>query len=174
MLPTGGYRAFPFQLNTLVHTQPFREGVISIGPVGGAAIVGLAALGLLLHAVGLAALTWTPLQEKSQFSHQVQDSKLIKWKFQISKLLCSHQLLCKKYKSKVSPVLSFSSNKRWKSQIFDHEKTTVHAVYLSVLCEMMVQQLGVGLLVWWEDMQEGSRGITRSTSRVQGPRSSQR
>lgn len=36
----------------------------SVGPVGGAAIAGLAALGLLLHAVGLTALTRTTLQEK--------------------------------------------------------------------------------------------------------------
>lgn len=48
----------------------FKEGVISICPVGGAAIAGLAALGLLLHAVGLTALTRTPLQGKSKFSHQ--------------------------------------------------------------------------------------------------------
>lgn len=48
------------------------------------------------------------------------------------------------------------------------------AVYLSVLCEMMVQQLGVRLLVWWQDMQEGGRSITRSTSRVQVPCPSQR
>lgn len=72
MLPAVAYRAFPFKLYTLVHTQPFKVGVISIGPVGGAAIVGLAALGLLLHAVRLTALTWTPLQEKSnKFSHHV-------------------------------------------------------------------------------------------------------
>ena len=47
------------------------------------------------------------------------------------------------------------------------------SVYLSVLCEVMVQQLGVGLLMWWQDVQERSRGITRSTSRVQGPCSPQ-
>lgn len=47
------------------------------------------------------------------------------------------------------------------------------SVYLSVLCEVMVQQLGVGLLVRWQDVQEGSRGVTRSTPRVQGPRSPQ-
>lgn len=50
----------------------------------------------------------------------------------------------------------------------------IKAVYLSILCEMMVQQLGVRLLVWWQDMQEGGRSITRSTSRVQGPCPSQR
>lgn len=50
----------------------------------------------------------------------------------------------------------------------------VKAVYLSILCEMMVQQLGVRLLVWWQDMKEGGRSITRSTARVQGPRPSQR
>ncbi len=32
----------------------------------------------------------------------------------------------------------------------------------------MVQQLGVGLLVRWQDVQEGSRGIARSTPWVQG------
>lgn len=47
------------------------------------------------------------------------------------------------------------------------------SVHLSVLCEVMVQQLGVGLLMWWQDVQERSRGITRSTPRVQGPRSPQ-
>lgn len=46
-------------------------------------------------------------------------------------------------------------------------------VYLSVLCEVMVQQLGVGLLVRWQDVQEGSRGVTRSTPGVQGPCSTQ-
>lgn len=50
------------------HTQPFGKGGSgkhsSVGPVGGAAVAGLAALGLLLHAVGLTALTRTTLQEK--------------------------------------------------------------------------------------------------------------
>lgn len=51
--------------------SPSGRGWFSIGPVGGAAIAGLAALGLLLHAVGLTALTWTPLQGKIKFSLQV-------------------------------------------------------------------------------------------------------
>lgn len=58
-------------VHTRAHTQPFREGSFSVGPVGGAAVAGLVALGLLLHAVGLTALTWTPLQGKTRFSLQV-------------------------------------------------------------------------------------------------------
>lgn len=56
---------------------------------------------------------------------------------------------------------------------FLHKANVMNAetssVYLSVLCEMMVQQLGVGLLMWRQDVQEGSRGITRSAPRVQRP-----
>lgn len=44
--------------------------------------------------------------------------------------------------------------------------------YLSVLCEVMVQQLGVGLLVRRQNVQERCRGVARRTTRVQGPRSS--
>lgn len=90
------------------HTQPFGgEGNgkhSSVCPVWGAAVAGLAALGFLLHAAGLTALSGTTL---------------------------------------------------------------------SVLCEMMVQQLGVGLLVRRQDVQEGSRGIARCTPGVQGPCSPQ-
>lgn len=50
---------------------PSVRGRVSIGPVGRAAIAGLAALGLLLHVVGLTALTWTPLHGKIKFSLQV-------------------------------------------------------------------------------------------------------
>lgn len=83
------FLCFLLALHTHARTQPFggEEGGggkhSSVGPVGGAAIAGLAALGLLLHAAGLTALTRTTL---------------------------------------------------------------------SVLCEVMVQQLGVGLLVWWQDV----------------------
>lgn len=47
------------------HTQPFGEGGrkhSSVGPVGGAAITGLVALGFLGHAAGLIALTRTTLK----------------------------------------------------------------------------------------------------------------
>lgn len=54
-----------------------------------------------------------------------------------------------------------------------HWESWMFRMYLSVLCEVMVQQLRVGLLVRWQDVKEGSRGITRSTSRVQGPSSPQ-
>lgn len=68
------------------HTAFWRRGSrthSSVGPVGGAAVAGLAALGFLLHAAGLTALT---------------------------------------------------------------------RATLSVLCEVMVQHLGVGLLVRWQDV----------------------
>lgn len=44
-------------VHTRAHTALQRGGDFLIGPVGRAAIAGLAALGLLLHAVGLTALT---------------------------------------------------------------------------------------------------------------------
>lgn len=50
----------------------------------------------------------------------------------------------------------------------------ISSVYLSVRRQVMVQQLRVGLLVRWQDVQEGSRGISGSTTRVQGPSSPQR
>lgn len=71
----------------------------SVGPVGGVSVAGLAALGLLLHAPGLIALSRTTL---------------------------------------------------------------------SVLCQVVVQQLGVGLLMRGQNVQERSWGVTRSSSRVQG------
>lgn len=94
--------------HTRTHTQPFGgEGNgkhSSVCPVWGAAVAGLAALGFLLHAAGLTALSGTTL---------------------------------------------------------------------SILCEVMVQQLGVGLLVRRQDVQEGSGGVARCTPRVQGPCSTQ-
>lgn len=60
------------------HTQPFEEGESRrhlIGPVGGAAVAGLATLGLLLHAVGLAALPRTTLQEISIESNVFKTQK---------------------------------------------------------------------------------------------------
>lgn len=42
------------------------------------------------------------------------------------------------------------------------------SAYLSVLSEVMVQQLGVRLLVRWQDVKEGSWGITWCTPGVQG------
>lgn len=39
---------------------------------------------------------------------------------------------------------------------------------LSVLGQMVVQQLGVRLLVGGQDVEEGSRGVARGSSRVQG------
>lgn len=98
---------FVLALHTRTHTSFSGRGGgkhSSVGPVGGAAIAGLAALGFLLHAVGLIALTGTTL---------------------------------------------------------------------SILCEVMVQQLGVGLLVRWQDVHEGSRGVARSPPGVQGPRPAQ-
>lgn len=51
--------------HTRTHTQPFGGGGSgthsSVGPVGRAAIAGLAALGFLLHAAGLTALSRTTL-----------------------------------------------------------------------------------------------------------------
>lgn len=47
------------------------------------------------------------------------------------------------------------------------------SIYLSVLSEVVVQQLGVGLLVRWQDVEEGSRGVTRGTAGVQGARPTQ-
>lgn len=59
-----------FVLALHAYTQPFggvRVGKhSSVGPVGGAAIAGLAALGLLLHAAGLIALTRTTLRRKNK------------------------------------------------------------------------------------------------------------
>lgn len=37
----------------------------SVAPVGGAAIVGLVDLGLLLHGAGLASLAWATLREQN-------------------------------------------------------------------------------------------------------------
>lgn len=46
--------------------------------------------------------------------------------------------------------------------------------YLSILSEVVMQQLGVGLLVR-QDVEEGSWCVgSRSCSRVQGPRAPQR
>lgn len=50
----------------------------------------------------------------------------------------------------------------------------MNSIYLSILCEMMVQQLGVGLLVWRQDVQEGCRGIGRCAPGIYRPCSSQR
>lgn len=121
--PREGIGPFRFSLTNSC-TQPFREGVISIGPVGGAAIVGLAALGLLLHTVGLTALTRTPLQDKSKFSHQVQafKSKLIKLTFQIPKLLCSHYCV-KSLNLRLAPFCHLAPIKDGNPKSnFDHEK----------------------------------------------------
>lgn len=63
--------------HTHTHTQLFGGGGSgkhsSVGPVGGAAIAGLAALGLLLHAARLTALTRTTLQEQHHSINHVQN-----------------------------------------------------------------------------------------------------
>lgn len=100
---------FVLALNTHNRTQTYTHSLLgegenrehsSVGPIGGAAVAGLAALGFLLHAAGL---------------------------------------------------------------------TTLSRSTLSLLCEVMVQQLGVGLLVRWQNVKEGSRGVAWSTPGVQGP-----
>lgn len=48
-----------------------------------------------------------------------------------------------------------------------------YSIHLSVLSEVVVQQLGVGLLVWRQDVKEGSRSVTRGTAGVQGARPTQ-
>ena len=50
----------------------------------------------------------------------------------------------------------------------------MECVYLSVLGQVVVQQLGVLLLVGGEDVEEGGRSVaSRGSSRVEGPRASQ-
>lgn len=79
-------------------------GTLSVGPVGGVGVAGLAALGLRLHSPGLTALSRTTL---------------------------------------------------------------------CVLCQVVVQQLRVGLLMWGQDVQERSRSVTGGTSWIQGSRPTQ-
>lgn len=67
---------FVLALHTRTHTSFSGRGGgkhSSVGPVGGAAIAGLAALGFLLHAVGLIALTGTTLWRET--SHSVNNGE---------------------------------------------------------------------------------------------------
>lgn len=45
--------------------------------------------------------------------------------------------------------------------------------YLSVLLQVVVQNLRMGLLVWSQDVHEGSRGVARSSRGVDGPSAAQ-
>lgn len=104
-------------------------GAASVGPVRGAAVAGLVDLALLLQAVGLTALAWTPLDTPK---HSCRD-----------------------------PGGGGGGG------------AAVHRPargrYLSVLSEVVVQQLGVRLLVR-QDVEEGGRCIASgSRSRVQRP-----
>lgn len=105
-------------------THSFR-GAPSVGPVGGAAVVRLVDLALLLQAVGLTALAWTPLNTPKYGCRDPGDAAIY-----------------------YAPV-------------------KVRGRYLSILSEVVVQQLGVRLLVR-QDVEEGGWCIaSRSPSRVQ-------
>lgn len=95
---------------------------------------------------------------------------------QVFSVFFCHRLSCTVVQSRRISTIdnAIKIKKTWVPNIFKPETWISTSLYLSVLCEVMVQQLGVGLLVRWQDVQEGSRGVTRSSPRVQGPCTPQR
>lgn len=56
-----------------------------------------------------------------------------------------------------------------KNDLRDRDKQQQKPVhYLSVLLQVVVQDLRVGLLVWCQDVHEGGRGIASSSRRIDG------
>lgn len=173
---------FVLALHTLMHTPTHTEMNThslmgergkhsSVCPVWGAAVAGLAALCFLLHTAGLIALTRTTLQPTTSFRGQFHLLFLqlhLTEEPAVSKLLKTFV----NYPVRLMWSISFLNPENLAGRRQFPNKAC--STYLSILCEMMVQQLGVGLLVWRQDVQEGCRGIARCTPRVHRSCPSQR